>query len=220
MQRPRTRKETCEELRTQFTVGSVVGGQAAFKRRKTDSGTKDTFQGAFLDRIFAISTKRGRTKVAKQVEVNNLVQKFPKEITSPVWRIKDLDPHRDTPVEILHVILLGFVKYFWRDAVARVKKSDKEILISRLSSFNVSGLGVPSLAGPTLVNYAGSLTGRDFRIIVQAAPFVLQGLLPAPYIELWASLSAVVTLVWQPEIPDIDKYMVCYFIQTLEVCGH
>ncbi|KAJ6547703.1 hypothetical protein B0H19DRAFT_1307421 [Mycena capillaripes] len=206
-QRPRTRQETCEELRSQFTTASIVGGQATFKRQKTASGIKDTFQGAFLDRIFAIASKKGRTRVAKQVDVNSLINTFPKDITSPVWRIKDLDPHQDTPVEILHVILLGFVKYFWRDAIARVKKSEKETLISRLSSFNVSGLGVSSLAGSTLVNYAGSLTGRDFRIIVQAAPFVLQGLLPEPYIELWTSLSAVVTLVWQPEIPDVDKYI-------------
>ncbi|KAJ6521031.1 hypothetical protein B0H19DRAFT_1086555 [Mycena capillaripes] len=190
-----------------FTTASIVGGQATFKRQKTASGIKDTFQGAFLDRIFAIASKKGRTRVAKQVDVNSLINTFPKDITSPVWRIKDLDPHQDTPVEILHVILLGFVKYFWRDAIARVKKSEKETLISRLSSFNVSGLGVSSLAGSTLVNYAGSLTGRDFRIIVQAAPFVLQGLLPEPYIELWTSLSAVVTLVWQPEIPDFQMQL-------------
>ncbi|KAJ7780683.1 hypothetical protein DFH07DRAFT_910197 [Mycena maculata] len=204
----RTREESCAELRTQFTVASAVGGQAGFKRRKTESGIKDTFQGVFLERIFAISSKRGRNKNDKQTDVNRLLRTFPPNITSPVWRIKDLDPHRDTPVEILHVILLGFVKYFWRDAVTQIKKSDKELLITRLSSFNVSGLGVSPLAGATLVNYAGSLTGRDFRIIVQAAPFVLQGLLPASYIELWTSLSAVVTLVWQPHIPDLDKYIV------------
>ncbi|KAJ6611881.1 hypothetical protein B0H10DRAFT_1696422, partial [Mycena sp. CBHHK59/15] len=109
----------------------------------------------------------------------------------------------------LHVILLGFVKYFWRDAVARVKKSDQDILVARLSSFNVSGLGISPLPGHTLVNYSGSLTGQDFRTIVQVAPFVLQGLLPAEYIELWTSLSAVVTLVWQPHINDLDTHIVC-----------
>ncbi|KAJ7688778.1 hypothetical protein B0H14DRAFT_2420963, partial [Mycena olivaceomarginata] len=128
-------------------------------------------------------------------------------ITSPVWRIKDIDPHQDTPVEILHVILLGFVKYFWRDAIARMQKSDKEVLIARLSSFNVSGLGISALAGHTLVNYSGSLTGRDFRAIVQAAPFVLHGLLPEKNIRAWTALSAVVTLVWQPSIKDLDKYI-------------
>ncbi|KAJ7859877.1 hypothetical protein B0H13DRAFT_1901284 [Mycena leptocephala] len=63
--RPRTRKETCDELRTQFTLASEVGGQAAFKRQKTKSGVKDTFQGAFLDKIFGISTKKGLTRMAK-----------------------------------------------------------------------------------------------------------------------------------------------------------
>ncbi|KAJ7794480.1 hypothetical protein B0H14DRAFT_2621851 [Mycena olivaceomarginata] len=69
------------------------------------------------------------------------------------------------------------------------------------------GLEFRHLRGHTLVNYSGSLTGGDFRVLVQAAPFVLQGLLPAPYIELWTSLSAVVTLVWQPHIPDIERYI-------------
>ncbi|KAJ7232133.1 hypothetical protein C8J57DRAFT_1439801 [Mycena rebaudengoi] len=171
-----------------------------------NTGIKDTFQGAFLNHIFDISRKKGRNKVQKQADISTVLCTFPADITSPVWCLKDFDPHQDIPVEILHVILLGFVKYFWRDAVARIKKPDKEILISHLSSFNVSGLGISPLPGHTLVNYSSSLTGRDFRTIVQAAPFVLQGLLPDQYIELWASLSTVVTLVWQPHINDINKY--------------
>ncbi|KAJ7478788.1 hypothetical protein B0H11DRAFT_2423771 [Mycena galericulata] len=155
--RPRNKDESMKELRSQFTAASVVGGQACFKRMKTESGIKDTFQGAFLERIFAVSTKKKRTKVQKQADISGVLRNFPADITSPVWRIKDLDPHQDTPVEILHVILLGFVKYFWRDAVARVKKSDKEILISHLSSFNVSGLGISPLSGHTLVNYSVQL---------------------------------------------------------------
>ncbi|KAJ7475625.1 hypothetical protein B0H11DRAFT_2427303 [Mycena galericulata] len=209
----RNRTETCEELRSQFESAKVVGGQAEFKRRKTNSGIKDTYQGVFLERIFDISTKRGRTKPKKQADIATLLRTFPPDITSPVWRIKDFDPHQDTPVEILHVILLGFVKYFWRDAVARLKKKeDKELLIARLSSFDVSGLGISPLSGHTLVNYSGSLTGRDFRAIVQAAPFILQGLLPEEKIHAWAALSAVVSLVWQPHIKHLDNYIANHFL--------
>lgn len=113
-------------------------------------------------------------------------------------------------MEILHVILLGFVKYFWRDAVVRLREPDRQVLIARLSSFDVSGLGLPPLSGATLVNYARSLVGRDFCAIVQAAPFVLQGLngISTESLDVWLALSRVITLVWQPEIQHIENHIV------------
>lgn len=87
-----------------------------------------------------------------------------------------LDPHFDTPVEILHVILLGFVKYFWRDAIVRQNAEQKALLVTQLGSLDVTGLGCSKLVGQTLVQYAGSLTGRDFHAIAQVAPFVLYDL--------------------------------------------
>ncbi|KAF7318315.1 hypothetical protein HMN09_00340300 [Mycena chlorophos] len=146
-------------------------------------------------------------KEQKQAMVNAFRATLPAELTSPVWRIKDLDPTQDTPVEILHVILLGFVKYFWRDAIARLKAPEKAILSARLTSFDVSGLGISPLSGHTLVDYAGSLTGRDFRAIAQAAPFVLHGLLEKERVQTWAALGAIVSLVWQPEIRNLDAYI-------------
>ncbi len=139
---------------------------------------------------------------------------------SPVWRIhgrvsynrlsacdggilfyvtrSEFDPHRNTPVEILHVILLGFVKYLWRDTVARLKDAEKATLIARLSSFDVSGLGVPPLTGKTLVTYAKSLVGCDFRVVAQAAPFALHGLdsISDELVRVWTALSRLIPLVW------------------------
>jgi hypothetical protein len=122
-----------------------------------------------------------------------------------------LDPHSDTPVEVLHTILLGLVKYFWRDAITNQLKNNaakKLELETRLSSLDVSGLGIKKLAAHTLVQYAGSLTGRDFRAIAQVAPFVLEGLVSPKCYETWVALSHVVPLIWQPNIPDIDNYIV------------
>ncbi|KAJ4467657.1 hypothetical protein C8J55DRAFT_394516, partial [Lentinula edodes] len=206
---PRTGTETQAELRSQFVEASRVGGGAEFQRMKTKAGIKDTYQGVFVERLQAIATKKGLSKDEREHEIIKLKLSFPEYTTSPVWRILGLDPHQDTPVEVLHVILLGAVKYFWRDTVNRTNnKTDRPILIARLSSFNTWGLGIPPLNGNTLVNYAGSLTGRDFRAIAQAAPFILEGLISDHQLEVWKALSALVTLVWQPKIHDIDQYLV------------
>lgn len=112
-------------------------------------------------------------------------------------------------MEILHVILLSFVKYFWRDAIKRLKDPDKKILIARLASFD-SGLGISPLPAATFVNYAGSLVGHDFRAIAQVAPFVLHGFggIPPESIKAWTALSHLVPLVWTPEIHEIGEYLV------------
>ncbi len=102
------------------------------------------------------------------------------------------------------------MKYFWRDAVGRLKEPAKKTLIARLSSFEVSGLKIAPLSGSTLVNYAGSLVGRDFRALAQVAPFVLHDLpgIPEEHIRAWVALSHIVPMVWQPEIRDLPEYLV------------
>ncbi|KAI0825275.1 hypothetical protein BC628DRAFT_1320341 [Trametes gibbosa] len=162
-----------------------------------------------MERIFAFTRKLRGKIPEKQSALDEFIgTALPGDTRSPVWRIQELDPNTDTPVEILHVVLLGFIKYFWRDAMARIPKDKKEILIARLSSLDVSGLGLSTLSGETLVTYAGSLTGRDFRVISQVAPLVLYDLLPSPCFEAWLALSAMVPLIWQPEIVNLDTHLI------------
>lgn len=111
-------------------------------------------------------------------------------------------------MEILHVVLLGFVKYFWRDAVSRQSKDGKDILKARINSFDTRGLGLPKARGHTLVQYAGSLTGRDFRLVLQIAPSILHGLIPGVAYEAWLALCRLAPLVYQPEIYDLTNYLV------------
>lgn len=121
-----------------------------------------------------------------------------------------MDPHQDTPVEVLHVVLLGFIKYFWRDLITnQIKADQKPLLIQRLNSYDVSGLGISKIGGETLVNYSGSLTGRDFRTISQVTPFVIYDLVPPDVFEAWLSLSKLVPLIYQPTIENIDLFTVC-----------
>jgi hypothetical protein len=52
------------------------------------------------------------------------------------------------------------------------------------------------------------MTGRDFRVIAQVAPFVLYDLVPAECYQTWVSLSNLMPLIWQPRIPNIDEHIV------------
>lgn len=122
----------------------------------------------------------------------------------------DFDPNSDSPVEILHVVLLGVVKYWWRDAVSRQNSKGKELLKTRLSSVDVAGLNISPLRGHTLVQYAGSSVGRDFRVILQVAPAVLQGLIPPAHHEGWLSLCRLAPLMFQPVIEHLPTYLVSY----------
>lgn len=121
----------------------------------------------------------------------------------------DFDPNTDTPIEILHVILLGIAKYFWCDAVSHLSSVQQGELIARLSSVDTAGLGFGMLRGKVLVQYAGSLIGRDFRAIIQVAPIVLHGLLPAHIYEAWLALCRIAPLAFQHEIEDIEEFCVC-----------
>jgi hypothetical protein len=109
----------------------------------------------------------------------------------------------------------------WRDLVQnqlKTKADQKALLVTRLNSFDVSGLGISPLAGHTLVQYSGSLTGRDFRAITQAAPFVVYDLVSADCLATWVALSKLIPLIWQPKIKDIDAHTVSSIILSHAWC--
>lgn len=186
---------------------------------------KDTFQSFFIDQLLNSYKRRRGVPNTPAQPISNL----PPDTLSPVWRLRGtfysgfywqyskdmfigLDPHSDTPVEILHVILLGFVKYLWRDVIENQIKKNPErqkTLIVRLSSLEIGGLGLDSkLAGATLVNHYGSLTGSDFRKVAQVAPFVLKDFVSIDCYTTWVALSKLIPLIWQPEILELKSYLV------------
>ena len=223
-------------LQSLFIEAKRLGTQTKIKKMRTLSGLKDTFQIHFIEKLFS-SYKNKCGVDARQAALNDQISMLPTaqtKLESPVWRIKGmpdlyylvlanshmngLNPHHDTPVEILHIVLLGFINYLWRNIIQNQLKNDqqkKDLLTTRLSSFNVAGLRILPLAGQTLVQYAGSLTGRDFCAISQAAPFVSYDLVPANCFSTWVTLSKLIPLIWQPSIENIDEHLVSLIILPL-----
>lgn len=181
---------------------------------KTDHGIKDKFLDFFISKIDAISQSikgnQKRGEKSKRDAIKEAHDNLPTSCYNAALRLSGMDVHTDTPVEILHTILLGILKYFWRHVINVLSDSGKEKLKIRLYSMDVHGLhpDLTLLNGKTLVQYAGSLVGRDFRHIVQVAPFVLHDLVDIRVYEAWLALAKVARLAWQPDIPDISQYKV------------
>lgn len=58
------------------------------------------------------------------------------------------DGHLDTPVENVHVVLLGVLKYLYCEMVLSLSESQKIELLGRWSSFSTEGLNCPPAKPP------------------------------------------------------------------------
>ncbi|TCD63363.1 hypothetical protein EIP91_005641 [Steccherinum ochraceum] len=125
----------------------------------------------------------------------------------PHFELSEMDAKSDTPVENLHVILPGFIKYFWRDAVFRMTNNQKAILKTRLSGLIVGDLQVSHIRGHALVQYAGSLVGRGFCVVIEVAPAVLYDVVPTEVYEARLASSRVSTLAFKPKIENIESHL-------------
>lgn len=123
-----------------------------------------------------------------------------------LW-ISGFDGHRDTPFEALHCILLGVVKYLYRDAIASVPSGQHSNLYARWASFDTRGLYCAPVQPVTMVQYARSLVGKEFRVVLQAAPFVLFEYISPEHRQLWTLSAHLSSYIFQHEITNKAEYL-------------
>lgn len=117
------------------------------------------------------------------------------------------DGHLDTPVEALHVVLLGVAKYLYRDMVRGLSPGQTVLLQGRWQSLNIEGLNISPVQPRNLVQHANSLLGKDFRLVLQAAPFVFFEFLSDDHRHCWISLVHLASYVFQTQIFDKQAYI-------------
>ncbi|KAG1740436.1 uncharacterized protein EDB91DRAFT_1282289 [Suillus paluster] len=176
----RTTAETQSVSHRMLENASTLARQKENVDLQTSTGVKDTILHFFLDKL----------------------EKARKSLGGDAARQATQEAYTRLPANT-------FSPYFWRDAVECLSAVHKATIEAHLSSLDISGLG-PDVAKPhghTLVHYAGSLVGCDFRLISQVAVFVLYDMLETKILDAWAALCVLVPLPWMPKIENLDDYM-------------
>lgn len=123
-----------------------------------------------------------------------------------------LDPTQDTPVEILHTILLGIIKYVWHLVNLTWTDADHALFAIRLQSTDLDGLTVPPLRAGYMIQYRNNLIGKHFKTLMQIMAFHVHGLVSAKEFALIKAVGALGSLLWVHEIEDMDAYLVSHHI--------
>ncbi|POV95268.1 hypothetical protein PSTT_16344 [Puccinia striiformis] len=100
-------------------------------------GVKDTINTRFI-------TESWTNPLLKE-KMEALDEHYPVWLYNPIMKLEGFNGVLDTPVELLHVVLLGFVKYLARGDISKLSDTNKSILIARLEAFDSSNLNVGSM---------------------------------------------------------------------------
>ncbi|KLO13183.1 hypothetical protein SCHPADRAFT_970312 [Schizopora paradoxa] len=198
---PRTVFETRKEVFSQwrlFKFGGNVG------EAQTNTGVKDSVLQSWADTLEQSGTGGEGTITAESVIAK---LKPAPGYFNPFLDLPGFDPHRDGPVEPLHTVSLGIIKYIWALTCASLnQQKNMGVFQSRLESVNVDGLNIPPLRVGYLVQYRGSLIGRQFKSLVQVMSFVLYGLVSDEMVHLWVAAGHLTSYLWFTEIKDVPRY--------------
>ncbi|PBK87892.1 hypothetical protein ARMGADRAFT_1047540 [Armillaria gallica] len=121
--------------------------------------------------------------------------------------IPGLDPSQDTPVEILHTVLLGIIKYVWHMLNTPLTDAQCNLIAIHLQSTDIDGLTIPPLQAGYMMQYQNNLIGKHFKMLMQTLPFHLHGLVTLVQLALVKPVSALSPLLWVHEIPNMTEYL-------------
>ncbi|KAH9818003.1 hypothetical protein DFH28DRAFT_926198 [Melampsora americana] len=180
---------------------------AEFLRKSKEYGVKDTTNHQFVGKFHELHRDNEYSKEEVHKMFIDLNDHFGDRLFNPFLKLEGFEGHLDIPVESLHVVLLGVVKYLFRDAMDNLPDSALPSVLARWKSFDTSGLNVPPIQPKTLTSYYQSLVGKDFQTILQSVPFVLYPHFSYERRRMWTALVHLGSYIFQTEITHMRTYL-------------
>lgn len=210
---------------------ACLGVAATVKDLQTKSGIKDAFTQYWIDELIGnarsmqkLQPSRSPQEIQAQlmawVDANkpaiyNSFLMMPGALFTSFSHQNNIvtiflgfDASRDTPVEILHTILLGVVKYIWHGSHSSWTTAQQKVYSTRLQATEPSGLSIHPIRASYIMQYANSLIGRQLKTLVQVNTFHVYDLVDSLHFLLTKAIGELAALLWFPEIRDLDEYLV------------
>jgi hypothetical protein len=124
--------------------------------------------------------------------------------------LEGLDVNTDTPIELLHTILLGIIKYAWfaSHSLWNTNKEAQRLYTIRLQSTDTSALATQPIRAHYIMTYANSLIGKQLKTISQVNVFHVHGLVPEEVFVIIREVGFLAALLWFPGIKSMEDYLV------------
>ncbi|EIW77677.1 hypothetical protein CONPUDRAFT_39787, partial [Coniophora puteana RWD-64-598 SS2] len=206
----RTAEYTRSTLVRQLSL-AMFGVEKAVKELQTATGVKDKIAQHWIDillkksRQIQAESRIPAAEAADQLYDWIMTQKG--DLMNPLLKLPGLDPCQDTPIEILHTILLGTAKYTWHFLHKDWKEDQQNLFVLRLQSTDISGLNVPPIRAAYMMQYKNGLIGKHFKTLMQCMIFHAHDLASPAQFSLIKSLGFLGALLWIPEIDNLEEYL-------------
>ncbi|KAF8147962.1 hypothetical protein K438DRAFT_1625825, partial [Mycena galopus ATCC 62051] len=177
---------------------------------QTQTGVKDVYTQYWIDIILARATQMRREDAdISDADIKNELIEWMRDngekLFSP-FLTQGFDPAADNPIELLHTILLGAVKYIWHISHTPWSAETNKTYSMRLQATDTDGLSINAIRANYIMQYAGSLISRQFKTVVQTAIFHVHDLVTEDQFIAWKAVGELSALLLVPEIRDLVEY--------------
>ncbi|KAJ6563257.1 hypothetical protein B0H10DRAFT_2239490 [Mycena sp. CBHHK59/15] len=192
---------------------AMRGDPKGVEKLQRATGTKDKIAQYWIEllvRKFQELKAEGPRRTVDQIasEVLKWFSEQPGDKMNPLLDIAGLDPSQDTPLELLHTILLGVIKYVWHHMnTEQWSDTDRHLLAIRLQSTDISGLTVPPIRAAYMMQYKNNLIGKHFKTVMQTLLFHIHEISTPEQFQLVKAAGELGARLWVPEIDDMREYL-------------